>query len=137
VGMVLARRLTAAGAQVAVEAIDDSALAVDATGQGWDINQEEVGAASIVHHADRMVQVIDAGSVDMVVVNPPFHDDRAVGDHIAWSMFVDAHKVLRPGGSLVVVGNRHLAYHAKLKKIFGTVDELATNKRFVIHRTTR
>jgi len=67
----------------------------------------------------------------------PFHEDRVVGDHIAWDMFTDAHKVLRPGGSLVVVGNRHLAYHAKLKKVFGMVDTLASNKKFVLLQARR
>ena len=47
-------------------------------------------------------------------------------------MFVDAHKVLRPGGHLVVVGNRHLAHHAKLKKIFGGVNNLGSNAKFVV-----
>ena len=138
VGLVLARRLAEVHGSVEIVAIDDSALAVDATEQGWAaVNQVSPGVTCRAHHADRMVQVVDDASADLVVVNPPFHDDRAVGDHIAWSMFVDAHKVLRPGGSLIVVGNRHLAYHAKLKKIFGAVDELATNKRFVIHRAIR
>ena len=134
-GLVAARDLTGAGHEVAVEAIDDSALAIDAARHGWE--GSGLDADVQFHHHHRMVEVLDANSADLIIVNPPFHDDRHVGDHVAWSMFVDSHKVLRRGGSLVVVGNRHLAYHAKLMKIFGNVEELAADKRFVVQRTVR
>ena len=71
-------------------------------------------------------------SVDLVLCNPPFHQVHTVGDFIAMEMFKNAKKVLKPGGSLVVIGNSHLAYQVKLKKIFGNSKITATNKKFMI-----
>ncbi len=83
--------------------------------------------------------VADLGdaSVDHVVSNPPFHDDHAVGDEVAWSFFMGARRVLRPGGELRIVGNRHLGYHAKLKRLFGNVETVASDSKFVVLRSTR
>ena len=69
---------------------------------------------------------------DVVLCNPPFHQQQAVTDHIAWQMFKDAHRVLRPGGLLCIVGNRNLGYHIKLKRLFGQCEQVASNKKFVI-----
>ncbi len=134
VGLVLERRLAEAGIEAHVTAIDDSALAIAAATASW----EKRGSSNVaLHHAHRMVEVCEPASVDLVVVNPPFHEDRVIGDEIAWSMFVDAHKALKPGGRLVVVGNRHLAYHAKLKKIFGSTANLGANSKFVVLQSKR
>lgn len=74
----------------------------------------------------------DSDSADLVLINPPFHQQHHVGDAIAWQMFTDARRVLRAGGEAIIVGNRHLAYHAKLKKIFGQYRQLASNRKFVV-----
>ena len=76
-------------------------------------------------------------SVDLVLNNPPFHTHRATTDVVAWRMFTGARRVLRPGGELWVVGNRHLGYHVKLKKIFGNCDTVAGSPKFVILRSVR
>ncbi len=67
-----------------------------------------------------------------IFCNPPFHQQNAITDHIAWQMFSESKQLLRPGGHLVVVGNRHLDYHVKLKRLFGGVKLLASHKKFVI-----
>lgn len=77
------------------------------------------------------------GSVDLVLNNPPFHDGHAIGDSIAWQMFREARDALRAGGALWVVGNRHLGYHAKLKRLFGHCETVAANPRFVVLRARR
>jgi 16S rRNA (guanine1207-N2)-methyltransferase len=80
---------------------------------------------------------IERGGVDLVLNNPPFHDDHALSDAVAWQMFTESHAALRSGGELWVVGNRHLAYHAKLKRIFGNCDVVAANSKFVVFRAVR
>jgi 16S rRNA (guanine1207-N2)-methyltransferase len=69
---------------------------------------------------------------DCIVCNPPFHQQHAIGDHIAWQMFQQAHRVLRKRGELRVIGNRHLNYHQHLKKLFGNWEAVASNAKFVI-----
>jgi 16S rRNA (guanine1207-N2)-methyltransferase len=80
---------------------------------------------------------LDAGTVDRVIVNPPFHSGHALTDAIAWDMFVQARRALRRGGDVWAVGNRHLGYHVKLKRIFGAVDVVASTPQFVVLRAVR
>ena len=70
--------------------------------------------------------------VDLVLCNPPFHQGNTLGDYIAQQMFKDAHRALKPGGTLRVIGNNHLQYHQILKRIFGNSKIIATNNKFMI-----
>ena len=47
-------------------------------------------------------------------------------------MIRDARRTLAPGGELHLVGNRHLGYHAKVRKIFGNGDVVASTKKYVL-----
>lgn len=71
-------------------------------------------------------------SADVILCNPPFHQQNAVGDMIAAKMFRQAREVIKRGGELRVIGNRHLGYHLELKKLFGNVSVIAANRKFVI-----
>lgn len=72
-----------------------------------------------------------------VLCNPPFHQQHAITDHIAWQMFNDARRCLKYGGELRVVGNRHLDYYRKLKKVFGNCTSIATNNKFVVLKAVK
>ncbi|RJX71758.1 methyltransferase domain-containing protein [Vibrio sinensis] len=80
-----------------------------------------------------------ASSADLIMCNPPFHQQQAITDHIAWQMFCDAKHVLSSGGQLLVIGNRHLGYDAKLARLFGNakVKTVASNNKFVILQATK
>lgn len=80
---------------------------------------------------------IEKASVDTVLNNPPFHQNNVVGDHIARQMFKQSYRALKKGGELWVIGNRHLGYHVKLKKLFGNCEVIATNKKFVILKSVK
>jgi len=139
IGLHVAAELVAAEIDYRMAFLDDSALAIDAAQRSWEatMGEPQQGEQVVFQHAHRLVGALPKRSVNLVLVNPPFHDDRVVGDDVAWSMFTDAHKVLDPGGQLIVVGNRHLAYHAKLKKIFGQVETVAATSKFVLLRAHR
>ncbi len=79
----------------------------------------------------------DAASVDLVVCNPPFHAQGARGDRTSGVMFAGAHRALRPGGQLWVVGNRHLGYLKRLRRRFGEADLVADHPRFQVIRAAR
>jgi 16S rRNA (guanine1207-N2)-methyltransferase len=81
--------------------------------------------------ADGLEGIAD-DSIDLILNNPPFHQHNAVGDAVASQMFASAKKVLKQGGALWVVGNRHLDYHTKLKRLFGNYINVASNRKFVI-----
>ena len=80
---------------------------------------------------------IEFDSVDWIICNPPFHQLQTITDHIAWQMFNDAYRVLKRGGTLRIVGNRHLGYHIKLQRIFDNCTTVASNGKFVILEAVR
>ncbi|GAA0818966.1 methyltransferase [Streptosporangium amethystogenes subsp. fukuiense] len=80
---------------------------------------------------------VPAGTVDLVLNNPPFHTHRATTDATAWRMFNGSRAALRRGGELWVVGNRHLGYHAKLRRLFGNCEVAASDPRFVVLRAVK
>jgi 23S rRNA (guanine1835-N2)-methyltransferase len=77
------------------------------------------------------------GSVDLVLNNPPFHSHQAMTDATAWRMFTGARRSLRPGGELWVIGNRHLGYHVKLRRLFGNSEVVASDPKFVVLRAVK
>lgn len=80
---------------------------------------------------------VPAGSADLVLNNPPFHSHRATSDSSARRMFATARAALRPGGELWVVGNRHLGYHVRLRRLFGNCEVVASDPKFVVLRAVR
>jgi len=75
---------------------------------------------------------VEEEKVELVLCNPPFHHNNAVGDDIAWKMLNQSKHILTQGGRLWIVGNRHLNYHIKLKRIFGNCRTVASNRKFVV-----
>ncbi|MEV7081456.1 methyltransferase [Streptomyces sp. NPDC093516] len=80
---------------------------------------------------------VPSGSVDLVLNNPPFHSHQATTDATAWRMFSGARRALRPGGELWVIGNRHLGYHVKLRKLFGNSRVVASDPKFVVLKAVK
>ena len=78
----------------------------------------------------------ESATADLILCNPPFHQQHTVGDQIAVSLFKQSRKVLRKGGELWVIGNRHLNYHIQLDRLFGRHSVVAVNAKFVILKAT-
>lgn len=76
-------------------------------------------------------------TMDLIVCNPPFHHQYTVGNQIAMTLFKHSHRVLRKGGELWVIGNRHLSYHVDLKRLFGQCNVVASNDKFVIWKVVK
>jgi 23S rRNA (guanine1835-N2)-methyltransferase len=76
-------------------------------------------------------------SLDLVLCNPPFHQGHNIEDGISTQMFNDAYKSLKQNGIIRVVGNSHLAYQLKLKKVFGNSQIVSTNNKFIICESTK
>jgi 16S rRNA (guanine1207-N2)-methyltransferase len=95
------------------------------------------GAREAEFRVGDCLQGVEANSHDLVLINPPFHQQHSIGDAVAWQMFMEARRVLVEGGELRIVGNRHLGYHAKLKKLFGNCAMLDANRKFVVLGATK
>ena len=76
----------------------------------------------------------DSGHFDLVLLNPPFHEGGIVGDHIALALFRQVARHLVRGGSMLLVGNRHLGYHKSLRRYFSGTRQLDANRKFVVFR---
>jgi 23S rRNA (guanine1835-N2)-methyltransferase len=116
--------------------IDDSEMAVASARDNWALNDLDnltlIGEQATFAWDDCLTHMSEGFRPDLILCNPPFHQGEAITDHIAWQMFLDAFRRLKNGGILHVVGNRHLAYHVKLQRIFKNCTTVASNGKFVI-----
>lgn len=128
---VLGLALLARDAEVEVTFIDESHMAVASARLNVEHNLPDAlpRARFMVNNC---LDDVEVGAADRILCNPPFHQLQAITDHIAWQMFSDAHRVLPQGGELWIVGNRHLDYHNKLKRLFANAQVVASNSKFVI-----
>lgn len=71
------------------------------------------------------VRTLDAnGDLDFVVMNPPFHDGGAEDRALGQGFIRQAAAMLKRGGVLWMVANRHLPYESELKAAFKRVTPL-------------
>lgn len=126
VGLIAAERSPAA----AVHFIDESFMAVASARDNFHraFGQSRKATFCI---GDGLVEAASA-SADLIFCNPPFHQHNTIGDQIAVSLFKQSQRVLRKGGELWVIGNRHLGYHNYLDRFFGGHSLIAVNAKFVI-----
>ncbi|NWA04396.1 methyltransferase [Pseudomonas gingeri] len=109
--------------------VDESFMAVQSARENW---QAILGDREVTVRADDGLAGQAAQSLDVVLCNPPFHQQQVVGDFLAWRMFQQAREALVVGGALYIVGNRHLGYHSKLARLFRGVEQVAATPKFVI-----
>ncbi len=109
--------------------VDESYMAVQSARENW---QAALGERPAVFEAADGLAGVEKQSLDVVLCNPPFHQQQVVGDFLAWRMFQQAREALVVGGALYIVGNRHLGYHSKLARLFRGVEQVAATPKFVI-----
>lgn len=109
--------------------VDESYMAVQSARENW---RAALGERPVEIRAGDGLAEQPADSLDLVLCNPPFHQQQVVGDFLAWRMFQQARAALVTGGELWIVGNRHLGYHAKLKRLFRGVEQVAATPKFVV-----
>ncbi|MGL6315843.1 methyltransferase [Vibrio sp. WXL103] len=133
---VLSVRLAQLNPDISLTCVDESFMAVKSAQDNLAENGLTQPAQGV---ANNCLDGFEAGSADFIVCNPPFHQQQAVTDHIAWQMFCDAKHVLSKGGKLLVIGNRHLGYHNKLSRLFtkAQVKTIGSDSKFVILEATK
>jgi len=83
------------------------------------------------HWADATLFTPDT-PFDAVISNPPFHTSRAADPAIGRAFIAAAARMLKPGGKLWLVANRHLPYEAEAAKHFLDVQEIAGDRSFKV-----
>jgi 16S rRNA (guanine1207-N2)-methyltransferase len=130
-GLIAAERCPKA----AVQFIDESFMAVASAKDNF--NRALGQQRKVTFCVGDGLMDADPQSADLILCNPPFHQQNTVGDQIAVSLFKQSHRTLRKGGELWVVGNRHLAYPSYLSQLFGGHTLIASNPKFVIIKTVK
>jgi 16S rRNA (guanine1207-N2)-methyltransferase len=74
---------------------------------------------------------------DAVVMNPPFHSDRAANPDLGRAFIAAAARMLTPQGHLWMVANRHLPYETALSERFRVVEDMGGDGAFKIIHATR
>ena len=120
--------------QAELTLVDESYMAVQSAQENW---RAALGERPATIRAGDGLAEQQADSLDLVLCNPPFHQQQVVGDFLAWRMFQQARAALVTGGELWIVGNRHLGYHAKLKRLFRGVEQVAATPKFVVLKASK
>ncbi|WP_434775789.1 methyltransferase [Pseudomonas oryzihabitans] len=131
---VLALACALANPEARFTLVDESYMAVQSARENWTAAFPERPAAILA--ADGLAEQ-PARSLDLILCNPPFHQQQVVGDFLAWRMFQQARAALSEQGELWLVGNRHLGYHVKLKRLFKRVEQIAATPKFVVLRAVQ
>ena len=138
---VLMLALARARPQAEIHGFDESYQAVACARANW---QRNIGTALPARfHVSDGLQVgaaektYDSEPFDLILCNPPFHQQHVIGDRLARQLFAQSRQQLVEGGELWVVGNRHLGYRELLRDSFGNCEQVAENKKFVVLRATR
>ncbi len=127
VGLIAAERNPAA----TMHFVDESFMAVASAQDNFHRAFAGGRRAATFRVGDGLIEA-ESASADLILCNPPFHQQNTVGDQIAVSLFKQSRRVLRKGGELWVIGNRHLDYHSYLSRLFGAHSVVAANSKFVI-----
>ncbi|WP_104083454.1 class I SAM-dependent methyltransferase [Cryobacterium sp. Y11] len=130
---VLAAALAAQRPLLRVLATDQSAVAVASARATIDANA--LAERVTVVRADGLSGQAD-DSADLILLNPPFHIGASVHAGLAEKLFIDAARVLAPGGELWTVWNTHLGYRPMLTRIVGSTRQVGRNTKFTVTVST-
>lgn len=133
---IIGMRALAQNPQAQVTFVDESYMAVASSELNVSHNLPQ-DLDRCQFEVNNLLAGIERESVQAVLCNPPFHQQHAITDHTAWQMFCDAKRCLQVGGELRIVGNRHLDYYQKLKRLFGNCTTVASNQKFVILKAVK
>lgn len=94
------------------------------------------GVAWGFHWQDLVAEPVERRH-DAIVMNPPFHQQRAAEPGIGQALIRTAAAALRPGGTLHMVANRNLPYEATVQAEFRKMEQVADRSGFKVIRAIR
>lgn len=131
---VLAVAIARAHPKATVIASDQSTAAVLSAQATIDVN--DLANRVTVVRDDALASQADS-SADLILFNPPFHAGAAVHSDTSIRLFEDAARVLKSGGELWVVANRHLGYQPHLTRLVGPTREISRTPKFTVTASTK
>ncbi len=116
--------------------IDESYSAIASTSTNhasWFADSKPSASFTVCNGLDKT----ESDSVELILCNPPFHQQHVVGDQVAMELFREAKRCLRQKGELWIVANQHLGYSGKLKHLYGNCRIVAMNKKFAVFKVVK
>ncbi|MGI5950503.1 MAG: class I SAM-dependent methyltransferase [Brooklawnia sp.] len=127
---LLATLLALAHPDASVDAVDTSRAAASAT------SHTATGTQVRAHWAADLADW-PAGSLDVIVCNPPFHRGTAKDSGPAFTIFREASVALAEGGEFWCVYNSHLPWRAHLARVIGPTTLVAQNRHYTLTRSVK
>lgn len=115
--------------------IDESRQAIQSARINFQNNQLDMSQIQFIHN-DGLTGLSVEG-VDLILCNPPFHQQHIVTERIAESLITQAAQALIEGGQAWWVANRHLGYLPLLRKHFRSVTIRSKHPKFVVYQCLR
>ncbi len=120
-----------AGLSASVLFCDESAMAIASARENlYSVCPDKADGCHFLHGDG--LKAYSGEAVDLMLCNPPFHLQHTVDDFAGRRLLGQAAQHLKPDGRLCLVANRHLRYRPALERLFGKVDVLAENRRFIV-----
>ena len=114
-----------------ISLVDENIQALDSA--KLNLSTHYPGANTHFFHSNGLNSV-PTQKYQLIVCNPPFHQDNAITEAISIKLFKDLSQQLSPDGECWIIGNRHLHYKNKLQKLFNHVTIEADTPKFLIYR---
>ena len=132
---VLSARATLAGVS---RVCGEGAVGEGAVGEVFGVAEGDVGRGEdgAAVRWDDAGYGVEAGSFDVVALNPPFHRDSGIDDRLVLHLLGGARRALRVGGELYLVFNSHLRYRALLRE-WAHIEQLERNAKFTLLRVRK
>ncbi|MCJ8312885.1 MAG: class I SAM-dependent methyltransferase [Saccharospirillaceae bacterium] len=114
------------------ECFDESMQAVKCAEHNWLLNELDKSkhSAAFIQNDGLLNQA--PKKYDIIICNPPFHQNHTVGIHITQSLIKQAKVCLKDDGEFWLVANRTLPYLNELKSHFKCVNQVSQNAKFKV-----
>ena len=131
---ILAMKAAKSWPEAELLCVDESWLAIQSAKETFEVN----GVSNkVIFKVTDVLEGVDRDWADLILCNPPFHSNMGITTATALKMFRQSARVLKKGGELFVVANKHLAYEKQLSGIFSKAQIIKSNKKFSIIRAVR
>ncbi len=124
---VIAKEILAKSPTAEIHLVDDSFLAVKSA----EIN---IQGNKITHHQENNLSIFEDEKFDLIVSNPPFHFEYEINISVSLALFAESYRCLKKDGSFQLVANHHLNYKTHLSRLFGHVNIVAEDEKFVVYK---
>lgn len=99
-------------------------------------NLSRLGIRASFHWSD-LAQETPTEKFDAVIMNPPFHTGRAAEPNLGKRLIEVASASLKPGGQLLMVANKELAYEDTLQRVFRRFERNEEDRLYKVIRALR